>query len=759
MSFIVADPRYIVYKIIDGEKIPLSPITGCKVSVKDRRHWMTYDSALQAVTTWEADGVGFIIAEPYWFLDIDHCLVDGDWSDFAVELLAQFRGAAVEVSHSGNGLHIFGRGIAPTHSCKNKKLGIEFYTENRFAALTSTHATGSIEFDATHLLPAFVAKYFPPAPAGVADPVTVENIAVPADDSALLSLMLASKSNPFKQSAAFNDLWRANDEALVKAYPAANDRPDGLAYDASSADAALAQHLAFWTHNDMPRIERLMLSSALVREKWLSRTDYLSRTINKACSRQATFYTPVLISPPEEITDVNYATHVPSLTDGSRLLSIAEQITLFQGCVYILDEHRVLMPGGYVINAERFRVFYGGYSFVMDKENNRISRNAWEAFTENQGFVCPRVMSTCFRPTRLPGEIVEEDGATLVNLWWPIQTPRKQGDATRFLEHLAKLLPDAEERMRVLAYLAALVQYQGVKFEWCLVLQGVEGNGKTLITRCIARAIGNRYTHFPKSDQIGSRFNDWLENRIFIAVEDIDAEGTEHIMEVFKRLVTHERQEIEPKGGRKLTRDVCCNFIINTNHRGALRKSRDDRRLGIFYTAQQEKDDLERDGMTGEYFQSLYNWLKAEGYAIVHDFLATYPIPDMYNPALKHIAPVTKSTQAAIEEGAPIVEQEIQEAIDQGLVGFRGGWVSSIALAQLLERLKVNLHITPKKRFTILRYLGYIPHPALPGGRVNNIVLPDGAKPKLFIHYASPATALKTAADVATAYSDAQAIF
>ena len=756
MPLVITAPQYIIYKIIDDKKIPLSPITGCKISVKDRRHWMTYDSALQAVTAWGADGVGFIIAEPYWFLDIDHCLVNDDWSDFAVELLAQFRGAAVEVSHSGKGLHIFGRGIAPPHGCKNRKLGIEFYTENRFAALTGTHASGDIEFDATLLLPDFVAKYFPPALENVTEPANSGNTVVPVDDAALLALMRASKPNPFKQSASFKDLWDAHETALANAYPAVNERSDGLPYDASSADAALAQHLAFWTHNDMPRMERLMRSSALVRGKWSDRDDYLARTITQACAKQTVFYQPALISPPGEVTNINYAMHSPALTVGSRLLSIAEQVTLFQGCVYILDEHRVLMPGGYVVNAERFRVFYGGYSFVMDKDNNRVSRNAWEAFTENQGFVCPRVISTCFRPTLLPGEIIDEDSAKLVNTWWPIQTPRKAGDATRFLEHLAKLLPDAEERMRVLAYLAALVQHQGVKFEWCLVLQGVEGNGKTLITRCVARAVGNRYTHYPKSDQIGSRFNDWLENRIFIAVEDLDAEATERIMEVFKRLVTHERQEIEPKGGKKITRDVCCNFIIGTNHRGALRKSRDDRRLGIFYTAQQEKDDLERDGMTGEYFQSLYNWLDAEGYAIVHDFLKTYPIPDIFNPALKHIAPVTKSTQAAIEEGAPIVEQEIQEAIDQGLVGFRGGWVSSIALAQLLERLKVQTHITPRKRFTILKYLGYIPHPSLPAGRVNNVVYPDGAKPKLFIHHASPATALKTAADVAKAYSDAQ---
>ena len=688
--------RYIIYR----GKEPCSPFTGYPVSVTDDAHWVTYSDAVQAKTVFNADGVGFVIAPPYWFLDIDHCLNDGKWSDLAVQLLAKFHGAAIEVSQSKHGLHVFGTGIAPPHRCKNKELDIEFYTEKRYAALTGIHASGSIDFDASAILPGFITEYFLPD----AKKEISHGSRVLLNDDELLDLMLKSKSNPFKRGASFKDLWDANETVLASTYPIKTDRADGLPYDASSADAALAQHLAFWTGNDMPRIERLMLSSALVRNKWSSRADYLIRTINRACEKQTVFYQPPINpAPPPSQSAASSSQIYLSLatpTAGSRLLSIADQIQLFEGCVYILDEHRALIPGGYVINAERFKVFYGGYSFVMDKENSRVSRNAWEAFTENQGFTCPRVVNTCFRPLLSPGEIVEEDGARLVNTWWPIQTPRKSGNASRFVAHLAKLLPDAEERVRVLAYLAALVQYQGVKFEWCLVLQGVEGNGKTLITRCLAKAIGNRYTHFPKADQIGTKFNDWMENRIFIAVEDLDAEATEHLMEVFKRLVTHERQEIEPKGGKKVTRDVCCNYIINTNHRNSLRKSRDDRRLGIFYTAQQEKDDLTRDDMTTEYFQSLYKWLKAEGYAIVHDFLATYPIPDAYNPALKHIAPVTKSTKLAIEESASAVEQEIQEAISQEMSGFKGGWVSSVALAQLLERLK--MHMTPKKRFMLL---------------------------------------------------------
>lgn len=113
----------------------------------------------------------------------------------------------------------------------------------------------------------------------------------PTDDDELLRRMLAtapSAAAAFGSRATFAQLWNADAEALARSYPAAG-RSDGMAYDASSADAALAAHLAFWTGKDAARMERLMERSALARDKW-KRTDYLERTIMGAIARQAGAY-------------------------------------------------------------------------------------------------------------------------------------------------------------------------------------------------------------------------------------------------------------------------------------------------------------------------------------------------------------------------------------------------------------------------------------------------------------------------------------
>src|SRR5439155_22843311 len=99
-------------------------------------------------------GLGYVVTKTHWVLDIDNCFNDATktWSSLAIELCNSFKGCAIEISVSGKGLHIYGVGTPPPHTNRNSSLGIEFYTENRFVALTGTNATGDADFDATEIL-------------------------------------------------------------------------------------------------------------------------------------------------------------------------------------------------------------------------------------------------------------------------------------------------------------------------------------------------------------------------------------------------------------------------------------------------------------------------------------------------------------------------------------------------------------------------------------------------------------------------------
>ena len=149
--------------------------------------------------------------------------------------------------------------------------------------------SGSIATDCTAPLATLVAQYFEPK--SEVTPQEWTNMPVTEwagleNDEELIAKAINSQSaaSAFGGTANFQSLWEANEDILARSYPDEN-----RAYDASSADAALAKHLAFWTGNDCARMWRLMWRSALVRDKW-QREDYLVRTIRFVVSLQKTFH-------------------------------------------------------------------------------------------------------------------------------------------------------------------------------------------------------------------------------------------------------------------------------------------------------------------------------------------------------------------------------------------------------------------------------------------------------------------------------------
>jgi hypothetical protein len=748
------------------DKLPVSPHTGQVVTAHDPQHWTTADHACAVASGWGAGyGVAFTFTaqDPFFFIDLDGCYDGTNWSPLALKVAAMFPGAAMELSQSGKGMHIFGTGQAPAHGKKNAALGMEFYTELRFVALTGVGCMGNAATDCTAALHAVTAEYFPPGATADGDfslsDAPVPEWRGPEDDDDLIrrALMSRSASSVFGGRASFADLWEGNADALGTAYPDAN-RP----YDASQADAALVSHLAFWTGRHGERIKRLMLRSGLVRDKW-HREDYLPRTISEILARPGDVLTDKL---PEPASLPQAAAQAPTQADvtGQTFLGPDAQKTLFAGCVYVQDRHRVLTPGGVLLKPDQFRVAFGGYVFAMDSVNERTTRNAWEAFTESQVLRAPRADTICFKPDQPPGAVINDSGRLRVNTWWPADVRRIKGDAGPFFMHLAKVLPNPRDQQILLSYMAACVQHKGVKFPWAPVLQGVEGNGKTLFSACVAEAVGQHYTHWPHAEDLDSPFNGWIADKVFIALEELySQEHHAEVVEKLKTLITGGMGiQIQYKGVDQASMSICANFMVTTNYRNAIRKTPDNaRRFALFFTAQQSWADIRRDGMDGDYFPRLYHWLKhQDGFAIVSEMLHTYPIAAEFNPAgAMHRAPDTSTTADAIIESRGGVEQQIAEVIAQDTPGFMGGWVSSVMLDRLItDTLKMGNRLSHTKRRELLQGMGYILHPGLQEGRVNNPVQPDGRKPQLYILADHPSRYLTGPAEIAKAYAAAQTI-
>lgn len=119
-----------------GEKITKKPITvtGKSASSTDAGTWSSFPEANAST---EGVGLGFVLGGGIGCIDLDHCITDGVVADWAQAILDRCPPTFIEVSQSGEGLHIFG--LIPEGPGRNIRRGdtaVEFYSADRYIAMT-----------------------------------------------------------------------------------------------------------------------------------------------------------------------------------------------------------------------------------------------------------------------------------------------------------------------------------------------------------------------------------------------------------------------------------------------------------------------------------------------------------------------------------------------------------------------------------------------------------------------------------------------
>lgn len=262
-------------------KIPFAASGGATGTNERYRHtWVTYDEAMAAVRKVGAAGVGFVIPEGYFFLDIDHV----DLTDpRANTMLSRFCSYA-EYSVSGNGLHIYGKvdmsklPITPDKNGKNRldkqfymknpRNGIELYIgglTNRFTAFTGNAVTDLPLKNCTTAVLTTLDK-------DMRKTEKVKYSAARDGDREIFDIVCNLSKQ--KNSEKFTKLYYSGDYSDYGSH--------------SEADLALCSLIAFRTGADPELIDTVFRSSALMRDKW-EREDYRTATIDaaiRACGGQ-----------------------------------------------------------------------------------------------------------------------------------------------------------------------------------------------------------------------------------------------------------------------------------------------------------------------------------------------------------------------------------------------------------------------------------------------------------------------------------------
>jgi hypothetical protein len=726
-------PQFIVWRLTwDNSKkkyakIPIHPSNPTyPTDASKPENWLSFDDAQEWVLG-QPHGqyaLGFYFTDNcgYWFLDVDNALLDGVMTPVAADIYSRLSACAFEYSSSAKGYHFFGRGELPiARQIKPAGTGLELYTQGRGVAFgLSGQAYGNADVDATEVMVGIVAQYFAPDSKQV---VTSDNdfeepradYYCESTDEELLQRMLRSSSMQSKfdiSKPTFADYY-TNNVVILEPY---------WKGDISSYDSGLALHLAYWTGCNAPRMKKFMLQSELVRDKW-NRSDYLDRTIKNACLKCSN----VRQDKPSHI-EKPLLTWSDEIEEDNCFLGINEQKKLFKDCVYILDRDKFYIPlsnGAFrLLSDKQFNSAFGKYIFKLSLDNGQGSttKKASEAFLKSQIINFLKVDYERFDPTKLPISVFEEDGVRYLNTYDPIKINILEGDASLFTNLVHKNFPNGNDAEILLSWMAACVQYPGQKFMWAPVLQGGQGIGKTTITECLKYAVGRRFVVTPKASELGGKFNAWVERALVVVInemkQDRETEGE------VKKLVTDTDVIVEAKGVDGRMTGNYANFIFTLNEKSDFKKSKGDRRFCVMYSALQELEDLSSAGLNEEWFGKMNDWLRNEqGFAIVANYLKTYPIAAKWNPAKGCVrAPDSSSEEEVYENSRSKIEVTLREAVDGMELGFRGGWISSKRANDLLANKNIDSRLLKKYASN----MGYKLHPSLKDGRLGRMIIEEG---------------------------------
>ena len=227
--------------------------------------WTDYETAHAAAQMPEMgfDGIGFVMPEGYFLLDVDHKDMD---DPLMRDLAAQFP-TYLERSPSGNGFHFYGKVVLSRipqswdaeqqrnrldgrYYTKNSNLGLELYVgglTNRFATFTGNTEGGLEQItDCTDAALAFLEKFMkrPELPEQILD-ADEKYIRLTSEDIPEVVDSLRSQKNGEKFRSLFDD-------GII---------PDGLSQ--SEADASLCAMIAFRTGPDPEMIDAVFRESAL----------------------------------------------------------------------------------------------------------------------------------------------------------------------------------------------------------------------------------------------------------------------------------------------------------------------------------------------------------------------------------------------------------------------------------------------------------------------------------------------------------------
>jgi hypothetical protein len=251
------------------------------------------------------------------------------------------------------------------------------------------------------------------------------------------------------------------------------------------------------------------------------------------------------------------------------------------------------------------------------------------------------------------GGWIERDRVSCFNLYRP-PVPQSGGDSTKagpWLDHVRKVFSNDADH--IIVWLAHRVQRPGEKINHALVFGGAQGIGKDTILEPLKYAIGPWNFHEVSPIQLLGRFNGFLKSVVLRVSEakdmgDVDRYKFYDHMKAYTA-APPDVLSVDEKHLREHAVFNVCGVVITTNYKAdGIYLPLDDRRHYVAWS------DCVKDDFPPEYWNTLWGWYEAEGYAHVAAYLAGLDIslfdpkaPPPKTPAFWDIADANRAPEDA----------------------------------------------------------------------------------------------------------------
>jgi putative DNA primase/helicase len=275
-------------------KVPYRSDVFLRASSTDEETWSSYETTIQKYTSdlnrvsytgkkrpSIYSGIGFVFdGSGIAGIDLDGAITTEGALDPAFSpIIEGFKETYMEKSPGGRGLHIllrcseqpFRLGHSKGWKDDNDKREVAFYFDGRYFTVTGDiygPSTQIISFDKEYIRNILKPWISDPEPIII----TKQNNPLPLEDEDIIAM-----AGDARNGSKFLGLFR---HASIGSYSSP-----------SEADYALATLIAFYTR-DSSQIQRIMEHSALRREKWTKRPEYLYKTIRRAINSTSDTYNP-----------------------------------------------------------------------------------------------------------------------------------------------------------------------------------------------------------------------------------------------------------------------------------------------------------------------------------------------------------------------------------------------------------------------------------------------------------------------------------